>query len=77
MRDPPCDSKGLVGDLGATVRNRELVFAQQCVTLPSKDGVITETAEYGVTVRQKKHLQHKEQRSITITTIKRTIHLNH
>lgn len=59
MRDPPCDSKGLVGDFGPTVRDGELVFAEQCVALPSKDGVITKTAEDGVTERQEKHLQHK------------------
>lgn len=60
VSDRPCDSKGLVGDFGSTVRDRELVFAWQCVALPSKDRVITETAEDGVTERQKKHLQHKQ-----------------
>lgn len=59
MRDPPCDSEGLVGDFGSAVRHWELIFAEECVALPSKDGVITETAQDGVTERQKKHLQHK------------------
>lgn len=57
VRDPPCDSKGLVGYFRPTVRNRELVFTEQCVTLPSKDGVITKTAEDGVTERKEKDLQ--------------------
>lgn len=68
VRDPPCDSEGLVGDFGSAVRDRELVFAEQRVALPSKDGVITETAEDGVTERQEKHLQHKQ---CAMTTMKR------
>lgn len=60
MRDPPCDSKGLVEDSGSTIGNRELVFAEKCVTLPRKDGIITETAEDGVAERQEKHLQCKQ-----------------
>lgn len=60
MRDRPCDSKGLVGDFGSTVRDRKLVFARECVTIPRKDRVIAETAEDDVTERQKKHLQHKQ-----------------
>lgn len=67
-RGPPCDSEGLVGDFGSAVGDRELVFAEECVTFPSKDGVITETAEDGVTERQEKHLQHKQE---TMTTMKR------
>lgn len=67
VRGSPCDCKGLVGDFGSAVWDRELVFAEQGVTLPSKDGVITETAEDGVTERQEKHLQHKH----TVTTMRR------
>lgn len=59
-KDPPCDSEGLVGDFGSTVGDRELVFAGQGVALPSKDGVIAEAAEDGVTERKEKHLQHKQ-----------------
>lgn len=58
--DLPCDSKSLVGDFWSAVRDRELVFAEECVALPSKDGVITETAQDCVTEWQKKHLQHKQ-----------------
>lgn len=66
MRDTPSDSEGLVGDFGSAVGDRELIFAEQCVALPSKDGVITETAEDGVTERQEKHLQHKQQGAINL-----------
>lgn len=69
MSDPPCDSEGLIGDFGTAVRDRKLVFAEQGVALPSKDGVITETAEDGVTERQEKHLQYK-QCAMTMTKVK-------
>lgn len=61
MRDPPCDSEGLVEDSGSTIGNRELIFAEKCVTLPRKDGIITETAEDGVAERQEKYLQCMQQ----------------
>ncbi len=60
VRGLPGDSEGLVGDFGSTVGDRELVFAEEGVAFPSKDGVIAETAEDGVTERQEKHLQHKQ-----------------
>lgn len=56
VRDPPCDSKGLIRDSGSRVRNGKLVFAEQGVALPGKDGVITETAEDGVAEGKEKHL---------------------
>lgn len=45
----------------STVRNRELVLVEQCVTLPRKDGVIAEAAQNGVVQRQEKHLKYKQQ----------------
>jgi hypothetical protein len=42
---------------GSLIRNRQLVFAEQRVTLPGKDGVIVETAEDGVPQRKKEHLE--------------------
>jgi len=70
VRDLPCNSKGLVGDIGSTVRNWELVFAEKCVALPRKDGVITETAEDGVAERQEEHLQQKQQCVVIKTQLK-------
>lgn len=60
VKDPPCDGEGLVGDFGPTVRDRELVFAGERITLPGKDGVVAETAQDGVTERQEKNLQHRQ-----------------
>lgn len=60
MKDPPCDGEGLVGDFGPTVRDRELIFAEERITLPGKDGVVAETTQDGVTERQEKNLQHRQ-----------------
>lgn len=68
MRNAPCDSKGFVGDFGSRVRDGELILAEECVTLPSKDGVIAETTQDSITEWQKQHLQHKEFSSFISTT---------
>lgn len=60
MRDPLCDSKGFVGDLGSRIRHRKLMFADEAVGLPREDGVIGEASQHGVTERQEKRLEREQ-----------------
>lgn len=56
--DPPCDGEGLVVDPGALLGHRQLVFTEQSVALPGKDGVVTEAAEDGVALGEEEHPLH-------------------
>lgn len=60
MRDALCDSKGFEGDFGSRIGHRKLMFADETVSLPREDGVISETTQHGVTERQEKHLREEQ-----------------